>query len=261
MTYRLAFGSLAMILLCFAGGVVHAKDDPRVTERTYEDGHVVNVMARVGFQSTIGFGENEHIENVAIGNSAEWQITPNKRANLIFLKPASASATTTNMTVVTDRHTYLFELGTGPRVQPVYLLRFAYPDEPTPAASPKATVSAETSTVNKDTTPAQSLARLNFAWRASGSKELLPARSFDDGQAIYLAWPAGRDLPAVLTIGPDGKTEGPVNYSVNGDYLVVDRLYRKLILRSGKAVATLENHRPSDPSLTVPPLPAPIASN
>jgi hypothetical protein len=38
-----------------------------------------------------------------------WQITPNRRASLLFVKPLPG-AHRTNMTVVTDKRTYLFDL-------------------------------------------------------------------------------------------------------------------------------------------------------
>ena len=47
----------------------------------------VRIEGRPNVQATIDFGEDEHIENVAIGDSSAWQVTPNKRANLLFVKP------------------------------------------------------------------------------------------------------------------------------------------------------------------------------
>ncbi len=40
----------------------------------------------------IEFGHGERIENVAVGDSSAWQVTPNKRANLLFLKPLFGKA-------------------------------------------------------------------------------------------------------------------------------------------------------------------------
>ena len=79
-------------------------DDPRLVEQLYNPDQVVSIEGRTNIQTTIRFGEDERIENVAIGDSTAWQVTPNKRANLLFVKPLSEKAKT-NMTVVTDRHT------------------------------------------------------------------------------------------------------------------------------------------------------------
>ena len=87
----------------------------------------MRIEGRLGVQASIAFAEDEHIENVAIGDSATWQITPNKRANLLFVKPLAANART-NMTVVTDKRTYLFDLVASPRNSALYVLQFRYPE-------------------------------------------------------------------------------------------------------------------------------------
>ena len=47
--------------------------------------------------------------NVALGDAQLWQATPNKRSDLLFLKPAVRNGRT-NMMVVTDRRRYAFDL-------------------------------------------------------------------------------------------------------------------------------------------------------
>ena len=103
-----------------------AAQDSRLVERMYDPAEVVRIDGRTKVQATVAFADDERIENVAIGDSEAWQVTPNKRANLLFIKPLSPTART-NMTVVTDRRTYLFDLVASPRAQPLYVLRFAYP--------------------------------------------------------------------------------------------------------------------------------------
>lgn len=109
--------------------------DPRLVTRVYDAAQVVRIHGRVGVQATIAFADDEKIENVAVGDSEKWQITPNKRANLLFARPLDAAATT-NMTVVTDKRTYLFDLVASAKDRPVYMLRFTYKDmAPAPPAS------------------------------------------------------------------------------------------------------------------------------
>jgi type IV secretion system protein VirB9 len=230
--------------LALAMAIPAAAQDARVATRDYVENQVIGFAARQGFQSTIAFGDGERIENIALGDSAAWQVTPNRRANLLFVKPMTAKAPVTNMTVVTDRHTYLFELRQS-RAVPTYLLRFAYAPEPAP---PPVSVPPDAITP-----PAAAgglpLHDLNFAWTTQGVRGLWPERVFDDGQSVYLAWRAGQPLPAVLALAPDGKTEAPVNFSVDGPYLVVMGFHSHLILRSGKDMATIDTQRPT----TTPP--------
>ncbi len=214
-----------------------AESDPRLANRLYDENVVVRVDGRLGVQTSIAFDENELIENVAIGDSANWQVTPNKKANLLFVKPLSARAST-NLTVVTDRRNYYFDLVASPSSEAIYVLRFQYPDEPKELPAQQASLSdAETEAIAGDvpTDPAE----LNFAWRSKGSEKLLPRRIYDDGNVTYLAWGDKQDIPAILVRNPSGE-EGPVNYAVQGDVIVIDEVPNEIILRSGRDSATLE---------------------
>jgi hypothetical protein len=86
-------------------------------------------------------------------------------------------------------------------------------------------------------------ADLNFAWAGSGDRKLLPSRIYDDGQSTYLAWPAGTPVPAILVKDKQG-TEGPVNYAVRGDVIVIDLVPKQIVLRSGRDAATIANNGP-----------------
>jgi type IV secretion system protein VirB9 len=231
--------------------------DPRIATRVYDPGRIVTVPARSGIQSTIEFGANEHIDNVAVGDSATWQVTPNKHASLLFVKPMQASART-NMTVVTDRRTYLFDLVASPAATPIYMLRFSNPPEPEKKPEPVTAQAAPppvpvTAALAPEKAPEPSPADLNFAWAPAGAKQLLPTRAFDDGKSTWLAWPKDSAMPAILAREPNGE-EGPVNYRVQGGYVVVDGVPAQLVLRQGKLMATLTPapHAAPAPSETAP---------
>ena len=121
--------SLCALLLVGLSTPALAQDDPRLVEHVYDEARIVQINGKARVQATIRFSDSEKIENVAIGDSQLWQVTPNKRANLLFVKPLSTTANT-NMTVVTNRHTYLFDLVANPRARPLYVLRFTYPEVP-----------------------------------------------------------------------------------------------------------------------------------
>lgn len=234
---------------------VAVRADERLVTHPYSDSEVVRIDGRSGVQATIAFGDGEAIENVAIGDSQAWQITPNKRADLLFVKPLDAAART-NMTVVTNRHTYFFDLVASSRAKPLYMLRFTYKDEPKADAVPGAALAAlspdELALAAGDPAakPADP-ASLNFAWKQSGAARLLPARIYDDGDATYLLWPEKAAVPAILIRNEKGE-EGPVNYAVRGSTIVIDEVPRQIVLRSGKASAVLDNAgEPARPVATV----------
>lgn len=212
--------------------------DPRITTHFYQPNEVVQVHGRDDTQSTIAFGPDERIENVAVGDSVGWQVAPNKRADLLFLKPTKPGART-NMTVVTDEHIYLFNLVSGgARGAPVYMLRFAYPAPQPAKPTPAAALPAVAPPVAPIVLPLPDPVTLDFAWSMRGDKALLPTHLFDDGHSTFLAWPQDAPLPAILT-GEETGAEGPVNYTVRGEYIVVDGVPAQLILRSGKQTAML----------------------
>ena len=229
MTYK--FGFAAVLLLSSTRAF---SADNRIQTIVYDPDEVVKIVGRAGVQSTIEFASDERIENVAVGDSALWQITPNRRASVLFLKPL-ARATSTNMTVITDQRVYMFDLlARASAGAPVYSLRFHYPNsqlrmaQAAKPATPRLVEAAAATTF----TPAQ----LNFGWKTKGDKRLLPARVFDDGTSLYLSWSGDTALPAILTLSADGK-EGPINYRTAGDYIVIDAPPSSLVLRHGKIMA------------------------
>lgn len=229
--------------------------DPRLVTRAYDSAQVVRIDGQINVQASIQFGEDEHIENVAIGDASAWQVTPNKRADMLFVKPLSIQART-NMTVVTSGRTYLFDLVAGASSRPLYLLRFSYPAIARPIPSGPARLTdeehalASPGPVGVPRDPAS----LNFAWEASdrgrGKSRLQPSRVYDDGVATYLAWMPGTPLPAILMRNANGE-EGPVNFSVRGDVIVIDGVPGVIVLRSGKERLILERRTPAMPSAPV----------
>lgn len=244
---RASIAALAIALVA----VPAMADDPRLVERRYDPADVVRIEGRTRVQATIQFAEDEAIENVAIGDSTAWQVTPNKRANLLFVKPLESSAST-NMTVVTNKRTYLFDLVASPRARPMYVLRFTYPDEPVAEPTPQLAAGEGLNAVEmaaaSDPYAVVDPAELNFAWSAKGDRALLPARTYDDGTTTFLTWPAGQPVPAILVKDREG-TEGPVNFTVRGDTIVVEGVPREIVLRSGRDDATLTNTGPVRPAV------------
>lgn len=245
MIRKTVFVALALLSCTAAGAAV----DNRIRTLAYDPNEIVRILGKPGIQSTIEFGPDERIENVAVGDSSAWQITPNRRANLLFVKPLNAHSRT-NMTVVTDRRTYMFDLVAGDKgTAAIYALKFKYPNEkpvepekPVQQAAAAAAPVAATVTADK----------LHFDWNKKGNDRLFPTRVFDDGSALYLAWSKSSPLPAILTQSEDRK-EGPVNYRMSGEYIVISPIPANLVLRYGKRSAVLWPSHPITPAQPVSP--------
>ena len=239
MTRTLALVVLALALLGAAPALavetpVAGTVDPRIRTLAYDPDQVFQLKGYFGYQLMLEFAPDERIENVSIGDALGWQVTPNKKANLLFLKPIDRTAAT-NMTVVTDRRRYVFELAVAAEkpkpLEMAYVVRFRYPQE-----GPTQVVDLPPPPVAEVRMPDS----YNFAYSYTGSKETLPSRVFDDGKATYFAWPEQALVPAVFVVGPDG-SESIANYAIKGRYLVVDQLSARFVLRNGKSVATVVN--------------------
>ena len=221
--------------------------DPRIRAIVYNPREVVTVVGQLGYQMVVSFGTGEHIENISIGDALGWQVTPNKKADLLFLKPIDRLPST-NMTVVTNLRRYNFELITvasAARRAQTYDIRFLYPNEELAAATAAAPEPAISDAAPPD--------GWNFAYSYQGSKLTLPARVFDDGHLTYFQWLATVDTPAVFAVQPDGK-EALVNHVTRGRYLVVEQVAPEFVLRSGSEVTHIFNDalRPPEPGAAAP---------
>jgi type IV secretion system protein VirB9 len=235
---------LVLLALATGSAVSASATDSRIRTLRYDVNQIVRVPGKANIQSTIEFSADERIESVAVGNSAAWQVTPNHRASLLFIKPLVAWSRT-NMTVVTDKRTYMFDLVAGRHEgAPIYSLRFSYPED----IAAKVTA-AEISAAPPPPPPAAppTPVDLNFSWKTKGAADLLPARVFDDGQNLYLSWGRNGPLPAVSTIADDGQ-EGALNYRVAGDYIVVSPVPSNVSFRYGKKLSTAVRNVPPKPT-------------
>ena len=254
---QLARPALALALaLALAPVAVFAQDggpsDSRLVTLVFDEAQVYTIKGKVRVQTTIKFAPDEVIQNVAIGDSTAWQVQPNQAQSILFVKPLEPNATT-NMTVVTSRRTYLFDLVSNPRNAPLYVLQFRYPDieKAEEEAALAAAAAAERDAANPVEVAAASdpfavadPALLNFAWEGAGEAALLPARAYDNGEVLFLTWPAGAAIPAILVTN-DAGDEGPANFTVRGDTVVLDMVPRAIVLRSGRDTATLTNTGPA----------------
>lgn len=204
--------------------------DPRIQTIQYDPDQVVLLRGTLGYQFMLEFAPDEKIETVSIGDALGWQVTPNRKANVLFIKPVSQS--NTNLTVLTDERRYAFELRVAPlkaNVPVLYIARMAYP-------APVAAIPIETAPQPE---PPPIVA--NSAYNIKGSNLNRPYRVFDDGQMTYFEWSSDGTLPAIFAVGGDG-SESLVNYIVHGPYVIVDQLAQRFVLRAGKETVTVDNN-------------------
>lgn len=192
--------------------------DSRIQSILWAPDQVFRIRAAPGYQVTLQFAPDERIENVAVGDSAAWQVSANNRGDLLFIKP-TRDGVTSNLTVATDVRIYLFELAplAGDGADLAYLVRFEFPAE----------VKAPPET-NRDA--------MQGTYRLSGARALRPAWIADDGSRTYIEWPEDSPLPAVFTIDDRGG-EALVNGYMRDGLYVIDTVLPRLLFRIDSSVA------------------------
>lgn len=225
--------NLLILITAFIPLAVQASESPmplgtdeRIRHVMYNPDQVYEVTTTFGFQTAVEFSPQETIQVASIGDSIAWQVVPAK--NKLFIKPVVNDAVT-NMTVVTDKRTYYFNLialrsealGTA-----TYLLRFKYPELPP--------IHAGLSLRPKNPT------ELNFDYKIKRDKNSSLIRAFDDGEFTYLQFANLKELPAIFVEDAAGK-ESLANFRIKEPYVVIERVVSKIVLRNGKAKTRLYN--------------------
>lgn len=224
---------LALAMLLSAGSAsaqTRAGGEHGLVQLDYAPDQIFSLRGHLGYQMMIAFNADERIENVSIGDSLVWQITPNRAASILFLKPLQRSAAT-NMNVVTNRRVYSFQLSAAAPAGPadpsiIYRVSFRYPAE---AAQAEASA------------PARPPVVYNFHYATTGAPQIAPTRVFDDGQSTYFEFPPSVDVPAIFVL--DGDQEEVANAQARGDFIVVDRLAPAFALRFGRRRAVVQNQQ------------------
>jgi len=230
--------------------------DERVKNVIYNENDVISLTGYYGYQTTIKFANSEKIQNISIGDSVAWQVVPNNVGNILFVKPVEERATT-NMTVITDRRIYNFELTSGQAFSPkdgriTYMLKFSYPQDSVLEFSRNETGAQTVARVSNTPFASSSISPtgrisavgaprdLNFDYSYKGETNLAPSTVFDNGEFTFFKFSNQTDLPAIFEVDRD-RNESVVNYHLENGYVVVESLGRQFTLRHGDDEACVFN--------------------
>ena len=202
----------------------------------FSDGALYQVFASPGRVTAINLEPGEELIAVAAGDTARWIVGDTSSGMgeslriSILVKPTRV-AITTNMVITTNRRTYLVEL-TSTEQAWMASVSWEYPRDRMLALQRQAQAASAAAPVDSGL----SLENLRFRYAVSGSNPpWKPLRAFDDGQKVYIQFPAGiaqGELPPLFVIGPEGDGQ-LVNYRFRSPYYIVDRLFGAAELRLG----------------------------
>ncbi|SOE50435.1 P-type conjugative transfer protein TrbG [Orrella dioscoreae] len=202
----------------------------------YTDGALYQVYAAPGRVTVVSLQPGEELVTVAAGDTVRWIVGDTSsgsgdelRIN-VLVKPIR-SGLKTNLVITTSRRTYLLELTSTERAW-MASVSWDYPRDRMLALQRQAQAAQATAPVDTGL----SLERIRFRYAISGSNPpWKPLRAFDDGEKVYIQFPAGiaqGELPPLFVIGAQGDGQ-LVNYRFRSPYYIVDRLFGAAELRLG----------------------------
>lgn len=202
----------------------------------YSDGALYQVYASPGRVTLILLQPGERLIDMSAGDTVRWIVGDSMsgsgktaRANL-QIKPVRPGLKT-NLVVTTDRRIYLLEL-TSTESAWMASVSWDYPQDRLDALKAQ----DEASRLTTPMAAGLSADQLRFRYEVTGdAPSWRPLRAFDDGQKVYIQFPAGiaqGDLPPLFLVGPDGDLQ-LVNHRYQAPYYIVDRLFGAVELRLG----------------------------
>jgi type IV secretion system protein VirB9 len=226
--------------------------DSRIREIIYNPKDVIRVTAFYGISTHIQLSEKEEIvsEGVSMGDDAAWNLVISGKRH-IFLKPVARVKPETNLVVITNKRIYQFQLMVSAHDAAtfkqkgkdlVYSLHFKYPEDFIAETAAKA-LADEKIAKARDIKRRLEEGRAggdNLDYWINGSPDIAPTRVSDDGRFMYLTFGNNRDMPSIFEVNKEDG-EALVNTTVEGNTIIVQRTYRKLILRKGIEIACLIN--------------------
>lgn len=226
--------ALAIAAAYAQSAVTAESQEHRIRSLLFVPDQVIRLRAWVGYHIDLEFEPGESFRTLGGGDLAG--LTYGSFENHLVLKPR-APTVRTNLTVITNRRTYVIDYAVLPgRPDPmndelVYSLRFNYPplSTPTPAEQVTGKLAGDP------------LARFqNLDYWYCGSPALQPVAASDDGVHTRLRFAPSAEIPAIFSESDDG-TESLLNYTVDGQDIVIHRLSRHFILRRGQLVGCITN--------------------
>jgi type IV secretion system protein VirB9 len=226
--------------------------DSRIRTMVYSENEVFRLITRFGYESSIEFTPSEKIKVVSVGDSTPFRVNP--EGNRIFVK-ANLNNQITNMTVVTTKHAYHFELSSldDEKNEVIYVMRFYYPEDGFNDTRTKENGGEALKKPNGVYQyPGRSISEpsgnfkepssnFNYGYSMSGNSAYKPNKVFDNGKFTYFQFD-GVPPPMIKEVMPDG-SEVIVQSQPIGKYVVVNKIMAKAALYFGQEVICLFNDK------------------
>lgn len=209
----------------------------------FDAGALYEVHAAPLRLTTIQLQPGEEIQGKpAAGDTARWLLGVNtsqvngQSQQHVLIKPKEHNLNT-SLVINTNRRTYLLELSSHPKTW-MAAVSWRYPHYEYQQAQQQQREQQAQQREQRPLIPT-AVDHLNFAYAVRAPRwgkrpSWTPLQVFDDGQKVYIRFPAARnnyEAPALFV--RSGNDLQWVSYRVKGDYYIVDRLFDHAELRVG----------------------------
>lgn len=201
----------------------------------YTRGALYQVYTAPEQVTDIALQPGEELMSVSAGDTVRWVLGDTvsgagEQAQVHILVKPIQPGLKTNLIITTSRRAYHLELHA---FRETYMAAVSWRYSDQPLVQRRAPSQAR----GTDAPLGLQLDRLRFRYEISGDDpHWRPTRAFDDGRKVYIQFPARLDqgeAPPLFVVGRDGKSQ-LVNYRMQANYYVVDRLFSLAELRLGE---------------------------
>ncbi len=209
----------------------------------YTPGSLYQVYASPSQVTDIALERGEGLTSVSAGDTERWTVGDtvsgsgaNEQVH-ILVKPMAAKLST-NAVITTTKRTYYLDLKSFADTY-MAAVSWRYPHDAIKQLMKSKPAKARLTRTSRKTAGLQlNRDKLRFDYVIKGdSPNWRPSRVFDDGNKVYIQFPkdlAVSEAPPLFITSKKGKKAKLVNYRVNGEYYVVDRLFDFAELRLGE---------------------------
>lgn len=223
--------------------------DPKLVVFPYDANNSFKVLTRPRAVTHIELLPDERVRVLALGDTVSWIASSSD--NHVFIKPVYAKQTVAG-TLVTTKRVYQLVFVSGTEDSHFYQhVSFQYPDlialqarqsdlDALGAEEPKrGRESVEQRSEPADVSP--DVSNLNFNYDFEGNASFKPAQVYDDGRNTYIRFgPKVVDLPALFRLR-EGTAVELVEYTNQGNVLIVPRVLEGGLLKLGDAEVRFRN--------------------
>lgn len=222
----------------------------RVKLLQYDESNVYVIRTKYGYQTNIVFANNEEVQTISVGDRSLWQLIP--AGNRLFIRPMSENITT-NMTLITNKHSYEFDLKSVDKDNDsnIYVAKFIYTAKPSASnldfsstSRPPIDVVNATNNTNTLKLPASIITSTpivksspsvkgkdNYNYTYSGNDMIAPRQVYDNGKSTFINYLTPQSQPPEIFIVVGGK-EFLTTPIIQGNSLIINDITREIILRS-----------------------------